>query len=164
MTEVSDPEPYRRLPLDVPGELSVARLRLIGAIVCAIAVVLLALGDPPLLAWVCVLGGAAASLGWTVMYARTRKKTKRADDHFVALAREGVTLAGERGAGESGAGERSVPWTRVETIEVDEERLVVRVAIEDEDDLVIEPQYGGLGAYDLAEALERARRASREAT
>ena len=72
------------------------------------------------------------------------------------LAREGLARAR--------AGERSVPWTRVETIEVDEERLVVRVAIEDEDDLVIEPQYGGLGAYDLAEALERARRASREAT
>lgn len=149
--------PYRRLPLDVHGELSVARLRLVAAVVCAVAVILLALADPPILAWMCVLGGAAASIAWLVMFARTRKRTEHADDHYVALAPEGVTLSGE-------GSRRSVPWARVEEIEVDEERLVVRVAIEGQDDLEIEPQYGGLGAYDLADALERARRASGEAS
>ena len=152
-----EPDPFRRLPLDVPSERAVARLRLVAALFTGLGVALLLVLRPPLFAWLCALGGAVAVLAWIVMFARARRKVARAEEHFVALGPEGVTLSGE-------GARREAPWARVYGIEVDEERLVVRVEIEDQDDLEIEPQYGGLGAYDLAEALERARRAASEAS
>lgn len=131
------------------SERSVARLRLVAAAVVGVGAVWLALLGPPPAGWLCVVGGLGASIMWLVMAFRARRRTADADRQRLVLGPDGLALV-------EGARERTVPWDAVDAVEIDEERLVVRVLVRGEEPVAIEPRYGGLGAYDLREAIRRA--------
>lgn len=169
-----DPLPSgERLTLDAPSR-ATDRLRGVAGLLAAgaVGVILLVggLGDPRLV--LCSGVGALFAIGWMARGARRRDPTA----WLLELSPERLRLQqGPRG--------RTVDWARVRAVEVDEERLAVRVVVDplpkdrpragpaasssppppaadggrddgDPRDLVIPPEYGGLGVYELAGRLE----------
>jgi hypothetical protein len=109
-----------RLPLDLRAERAIARLRVSAALMVALASGwLLALPYP--LPRLFALAGFGFALLWFVRAARMRRQIRGAADHYLELARDALRLR---------EGERSerVPWSEVESISVDEDRLLLRVA------------------------------------
>jgi hypothetical protein len=145
-----DTGPFRILPLDRSSERAVAALRLTAAVVVVGGAVWLALvaEDPKL--WVCSGAAFVASLAWLAMGLRARGRIRDAARHRLVLDPQALTLV-------EGPLERRVPWADVRQIEVDEERLVVRVSIAGGEPVIIEPRFGGLGVHDLEAAVRRAR-------
>lgn len=145
-----DTEPFRTLPLDRESERAVRALRLTAAVVVLGGAVWLALvaGDPKL--WVCSGAAFVASAVWLVMGLRAGRRIRDAERHRLDLDPHALRLL-------EGGVERRVPWGDVRHIEVDEERLVVRISIADGEPVVLEPRYGGLGVHDLEAAVRRAR-------
>ncbi len=133
-----------------------AALRIAAAIVATCAAIAIVLSRPPPFAWLCVAAALAVSVFWLVNGARARRRAADAAGHRIVLSNRALTLL-------EGSTERSVPWDRVEALEVDEEKLVVRIDVAAEPSVVIEPRYGQLGVYDLAEVLRRAWEAGRVA-
>lgn len=147
--------PFRSLSLDA-SERSTARLRLVAAAVVGLAAVWVAALKPPPAGWLCVAVGLLASLMWLAMGMRARRRLADPDRQRLELRADGLTLV-------EGGAQRYVAWHELESLGVDEERLVVRLRIRAQDDPIdIEPRYGGLGAYDLEEAIRRARDAATE--
>lgn len=143
--------PYRTLPLDRTTERSVAALRLVAAVVVAGAAIWLALLRPSGAAWICIGGAFVASLAWLGMAAAARRRVQRAEDHRLVIGEDGLTLV-------EGARVRRSAWEEIEAIEVDEDRLVVVVRLRGEEEpIVVEPRYGGLGVFDLDRAIRAAR-------
>jgi len=143
-------EPFRTLPLDRSSERAVAALRLTAAVVVLGGAIWLALvaADPKL--WVCSGAAFLASAAWLAMGLRARGRIRNAEQHRLVLRPQALHLV-------EGGRERRVLWADVREIEVDEERLVVRVSIADGEPLIIEPRFGGLGVHDLEAAVRRAR-------
>jgi hypothetical protein len=124
-------------------------LRLGAAIATAIAVSWYLAVEPAPGMWVCALLVVAviAAFAWVVMGLRSQKRVGE-PRCFLRLDREALVLAdGE---------ERAIAWDAVENVEIDLERLVVRVAVRDAPECVIEPRFGRLGVYDLEAAIKRA--------
>jgi hypothetical protein len=150
---VAQPEPAAqdvvRLPLDLRAERAIARLRASAALIVVLASGwLLALPYP--LPRLFALAGFGFALLWLVRAARTRRQIRGAADHYLELDREALRLR---------EGERSerVPWSEVDSIAVDEDRLLLRVARRGGPPLEIEPRYGRMGLYELFEAIRGAR-------
>lgn len=94
-----------------------------------------------------------AVLAWLAMALRARRRLATPERHRLVLAPEGLRLVeGER--------ERQIPWSDVESIEIEDERLVVQVRVRGAEPLLVEPRYGGLGAHALESALRQARGAA----
>ncbi len=144
---------FRTLPLDRQAERSAALLRLVAALVVALGAIWLVLLSPPVWVWACAALAIAASIMWIVMGLRARRRLVDAARHRLVLDEHALSLV-------EGDDERQIPWGAIESIALDEERLVVRVNVRDEERLDIEPRYGGLGAYDLEAAIRRALRAA----
>lgn len=142
-------EPFRTLPLDRGSEGAVAALRLTAAIAVLAGAVWLVLVAKDPAAWVCSGAALLASVAWLVMGLRARGRIRAAERHRLSLEPKALHLV-------EGSHERRVPWADVERIEVDEERLVVRVSIAEGEPLIIEPRFGGLGVHDLEAAVRRA--------
>lgn len=142
---------FRTLPLDRGAERSVATLRLVAAAAVAIGAIWLILLRPPAQVWLCVILALVASFAWIVMALGARRRLRRAEDHRLVLDAGGLALF-------EGENERRVAWDAVDSIETDEERLVVEVRIRDEAaPIVVEPRYGGLGLVELEEAIRKAK-------
>ncbi len=129
--------------LEKAGERDVGRLRLVAAVLSIVgAAWLLFLTS---MAWwsivVAVLVVVAARF-WVVRWARTEK------DPMPALVLGDSALS---------LGERTIPWTDIERIELDHDRMVVRV-VTNAEPLELDPPYGGLGLEELGRAVETARR------
>lgn len=103
-----------------------------------------------LLLHVLALAGVVFSAIWVALARRSVRQLASADDHYLDIADRGLTLR-------NGAQERSLAWSEVDAVEIDEDRLVVRVRVRGADSLLVEPQYGELGLRELAEAIERGR-------
>jgi hypothetical protein len=133
------------LRLDVRGERADARLRLAGAVVCGLGALAIASLGPTLVGWVVVVVAGLASAGWTTSYARARRRTSEPRRYTLTLTRDALTLH------EAGS-ETTLPWDTVRAVDVDEDRLVVRVHRASGDvPLVIEPRYEGVSVYALAD-------------
>ena len=144
-----DFDPPVRLPLDLPAERAIARLRVSAALLVSLASGWLLALPYPLPRAFAVAGFAFAVL-WLVRAVRMRRRIRGAADQYLELDRDALRLRdGER--------EELVPWSEVESIAVDEDRLLLRVARRAGKPLEIEPQYGGVGLYDLFEAVCGAR-------
>ncbi|MCA9582970.1 MAG: hypothetical protein KC416_14320, partial [Myxococcales bacterium] len=96
--------------------------------------------------WVVVVACLAAVLGWGLSVVRTRRRSHLASRYYLDLSAEGLALA-------EGEARHQIAWAEVEGIWVDEERIQVVIERKGEEPLRIEPRYGGLGAYGLAEYL-----------
>jgi len=138
-----------RYELDSNAETAVRTVRLIAAVLVAGGAAWIMLGGPGLLGWIIALLGAAAALGWAAAFFLSRRRTARSDQWFLELRGDRMVLA-------EGPRQHHVRWTDVEAVEVDEERLVVRMEIAHETPLIVEPRYRGVGVYDLCEAIDEA--------
>ncbi|MCS6797588.1 MAG: hypothetical protein NZ898_03495 [Myxococcota bacterium] len=103
------------------------------------------IGPPP---WPVALCAAGAIVGGVALLARALRR--HASTSWLEVDADGIVLArGER--------RERVRWAELRAIEVDEERLTVRLWLHGGGCLPLEPCYASLGAYDLARVLERAR-------
>jgi hypothetical protein len=142
-----------RLTLDARAERAVAGLRLAGAAAAlGAAAWMLALG-PGLLGGVLVGVSALAGAGWLAAAALGRRRARAPDAWSLEADEVGLRLR-------EGAEGTTVAWAEVTRVDVDEDRLVVRLYRAAEEPVTIEPRYAGLSVYALAGALEERRAAS----
>jgi hypothetical protein len=94
----------------------------------------------------------AVALYWTFAFAKALRRAKIRV--ALRLDEEGLHL-------EEGERRTDVPWGVVDAVEVDEDRLVVRVVRRGDDPLVVEPIWRGTSVYALADAVRAARDAAR---
>lgn len=137
----------RHLPKDRAADRGVGRLRLVAAVVSAIAVLwLLALTSFSWWALVVATVVAIAARFWIASWSRIEKSPSP----DLVLTSDGLELGAAR-----------IAWSSVERVELDQDRLLVRVVTKGEtndDPLEIEPPYDGLGLDDLGRVIEDARR------
>src|SRR5688500_14573786 len=122
--------------LDVRAERSVGTLRWIAAVVVLGATVWMVLLGPSPLCWLGIAGSWLVVIAWAFAGRAARRRAAAADRHYLALREGGLALA-------EGGPEIFVPWERVTGVDVDEEKLVVRVARDALPVLAIEPRYAG---------------------
>ncbi len=133
------------LRLDVRAERADASLRLAGAVVCGLGALTIAALEPTLVGWVVVLVASLASVGWAASYAGARRRTSVPIRYTLTLGADALALC------EAGRVE-TLRWEAVRAVDVDEDRLVVRVhRREGGAPLVLEPRYEGVSVYALAE-------------
>jgi hypothetical protein len=152
-TDASDATETRaqpvRLMLDTGSERAHARLRLAAAVISLIAGVwLFWVGDQW---WLRVTGLAsvAFALRWISAYRTTTARGHQALAHYLEISADGVTLA-------TGTNVQSVARNDVRAVELDDDRLLVVLRLNDGRELAIEPSYGGLGLRELGDTLQRA--------
>jgi hypothetical protein len=153
-------EPFGRLELDVGVDRSVAGLRTLGAVAVLPASALLALVRPDGPGLILASLGALFGVGWIFAARRSRRRVGEAARHALVLTRDGLTL-------EQGEGAVDLAWREVTEVDVDEERLQVRVHRRGGDPLRIEPHFRGptaegLGVYALQERVDAAWAAARD--
>jgi hypothetical protein len=129
----------RRYALDTEGERTALRLRGIAGLV-ALAASLWLLLLPHLLPRLLAVVGCAFGVVWL---ARWRRGVPRSGDGFLELRDDALVRRAE-------GREDVVPWRAMRDVQVDEDRLVVRVERLDAEPLLIEPRYG-LGLYALCD-------------
>jgi hypothetical protein len=145
-----DPGHGQRLLLNVREVRDRMRLRLIASLPAfAGGLWLLWIGDSLLLRSL-ALAGVVFSTIWVVMARRSVGQLLSAGNHYLDIGADGFTLL-------SGAQKRFVTWSEIDAVEIDEDRLAVRLRIRGADSLLVEPHYGELGLRELAETIERAR-------
>jgi len=135
-----------RLGLDVHAERSVARLRLVGAVVALSMGTVLAIGGAGSVGWTLIGLSWLIGLAWVGAYFVAKRKARRADAWFVeARARELVVALGHEPT--------RLRWSDVRGVDVDEDRLdvVVRHA---RGELRVPSVWQGVGPHALAERLE----------
>jgi hypothetical protein len=96
------------------------------------------------------LAGVTFATIWLVIARRTAIQLSNAPDHYLDIGAEALQVC-------AGAERRTLAWTDIEAVEIDEDRLVVSLRLSGGGRLVIEPQYGELDLPELAERLERSR-------
>lgn len=144
-------EPRRRFELDVAAERSTGNLRLVGAALVAACAVWIAASEPSALGWVAAVLTALAAAGWVAAWRHGRRRARRAEDWYLELGDEALLLA-------EGPERLQVPWTDVHEVQVDEDRLVVRLERRNDKPLEIQPRYEGAGLHELGEAVRLAHR------
>lgn len=138
-----------RLGLDVRAERSVARLRLVGAVVALSMATVLAIGGAGSVGWTLIGLSWLIGLAWVGAYFAAKRKARSADAWFVeARARELVVALGREPT--------RLRWRDVQGVDVDEDRLdvVVRHA---GGELRVPSVWQGVGPHALAERLQEAR-------
>jgi hypothetical protein len=123
-------------------------LRLIGASAVLLGAAWLSWVHPSPRAWASAVLASVVALYWIGASFRSRRQARTLG--MLHLRPDALVL-------ESDADIARVEWSRVRAIEVDEERLVVRVEREGEEPLIIEPLWRGVGVDELARAIDEAR-------
>ncbi|MFW5920421.1 MAG: hypothetical protein ACOCUS_01175 [Polyangiales bacterium] len=155
MTPAGGPEP-RRFELDVAAERSTGALRVVAALVVLLAAGWVAASDPGLVAGLVAALGALAALGWIAVGARSRRRMRARERWYLEVDRQGLRLA-------RGGAPLEVPWESVESVEVDEERLVLRLRRRGAEPVEIPPVWRGIGLHELGDVLESVRGSARSA-
>ena len=146
----------QRLVLDVREVRDRMRLRLLATLPAfAGGAWLLGTGDTLLLRAL-ALAGLVFAVIWVVSARRSLTQLARSEDHYLDIGPSGLTLR-------NGPDARSLSWSEIDAVEIDEDRLVVRLRLQGSGSLAVEPHYGSLGLRELAEAIERARHAHKDA-
>jgi hypothetical protein len=142
------------LTLDVRAERSVAWLRTLGAVAALAAAVWMASLGPGAVGAVLVCIAALAGMGWLLAAAAGRRRARNPGAWSLTLDDEALRLR-------EGAVTTEVPWTEVDLVEVDEDRLVVRVCRTTGETVWLEPRYPGLSVHGLADLVDTRARAAR---
>ena len=148
-----------RLMLDIAHEQTNARVRLSAAIVAAVAGAWLAWVDTSTWLRVAALLSLLFAVRFIASYRKVRRLAENSSANYLEITTERVTLTEGLGAGEKPE-QKSIPFERVTRIELDEDRIAVVLHAADEQ-LVVEPVYGGLALRELAETLHRYQQAKR---
>lgn len=147
--------------LDIEHEQTNARVRLSAAIVAAAAGAWLAWVETSTWLRVAALLSLLFAARFIASYRKVRRVATNRSAHYLEITTERVTLTEGLGAGEKPE-QKTIPFERVTRIELDEDRIAVVLNARDPDEqLVIEPVYGGLGLRELAETLHRYQQANR---
>ena len=147
------------LRLDIAHEETNARVRLSAAIVAAGAGAWLAWVTTSTWLRVTALLSLLFAARFIASYRKVRRLAANSSAHYLEITTERVTLTEGLGAGEKPE-EKTIPFEHVTRIELDEDRIAVVLHAANEQ-LVIEPVYGGLGLRELAETLHRYHQAKR---
>jgi len=134
----------RRFELDVDNERATARLRLVAALFVFVGAGLVVVTMTHWFRWVLLVLALAATVGWTVSVARSRRKIREPEGSRLAFDEAGIHLP---------KASEPIPWSTIKSIHVDEEHLTVLIELRYGDPVKVEPQYRGLSVYDLADAL-----------
>lgn len=149
--------------LDIEHEQANARVRLSAAIVAAAAGAWLAWVETSTWLRVAALLSLLFAARFIASYRKVRRVAANRSAHYLEITTERVTLTEGLGAGEKPE-QKTIPFERVTRIELDEDRIAVVLHAQDTDEqLVIEPVYGGLGLRELGETLHRYQQAMRSA-
>ena len=144
----------QRLVLDVREVRDRMRLRLLATLPAfAGGGWLLWTGDTLLLRVLAVAGLVFAAF-WLRSSRRSLAQLAHSADHYLDIGPDGLTLR-------AGPDLRSVAWSEIDVVEIDEDRLVVQLRLRSSGSLAVEPHYGALGLRELAETIERARAGAR---
>lgn len=143
-------ETTTRLLATAGDERPVAYLRLGAALVTTLGSVWLLVVLPH--RWWLALIGLAASAFW-VRRAFAVLRLPRSARTELDLGEVALTI---RLPSRDGVSERIVPWAHVRSVEVDEDFLVVRVAVSEGEPLVLEPVFPGVSVYALRDAVHTA--------
>lgn len=143
--------PYRTFEHDVANEASTTALRTVAVVVTLGAIVALAFTLPNWVGLFFAVLGVAAAAGWTAMIARARRRVAGAVT--LRLTPDGLHYL-------DGVSTLDLPWSEIDAVDVDEDRLDVRIARRGAAPLRIEPMFRGASVYQLADAIRDAWRAS----
>jgi hypothetical protein len=138
-----------RLGLDVRAERSVARLRLVGAVVALSMGTVLAIGGAGSVGWTLIGLSWLIGLAWVGAYFAAKRKARRADAWFVEARSNELVVA-------LGREPTRLRWSDVRGVDVDEDRLDV-VVRHTNGELRIPSVWQGVGPHALAERLADAR-------
>lgn len=138
-----------RLGLDVRAERSVARLRLVGAVVALSMGTVLAIGGAGSVGWTLIVLSWLIGLAWVGAYFAAKRKARRADAWFVEARTDELAVA-------LGREPTRLRWSDVRGVDVDEDRLDV-VVRHTSGELRVPSVWQGVGPHALAERLEGAR-------
>lgn len=142
--------PFVTFEEDLGAGRAVAALRLGGAVVLIGGAIGLVASTPtPRAAAMAIIAGLVA-LWWIVSFVRA---SRRRDAHVLRLTRDGIEL-------ETKATIARVSWANVVAVDLDEDRLVVRVARQADEPLIVEPIGRSQSIYALADAIRAAREAA----
>jgi hypothetical protein len=141
-----------RFELDTRAARETSALRALAAIVVLIGAIWL-FTLPFAVPRVFALAGLVFAVFWLRGAAKRRARLPAL--HYLELGREALVL-------HDGDSEQIAPWAEVESVAVDEDRLVVIVARRGRPALAIEPQYRGVTLHALAERIQQALAAARE--
>lgn len=156
MTDTSLPAPAPdaghglRLMLDVREVRDRMLLRLLAALPALLGGLWLLWIANSLLLRILAVSGVVFSVFWVALARKSIRQLAIAGDHYLDIGDRGLTLR-------SGTQSRCLTWSEVDAVEIDEDRLAVRVRVRDADSLLVEPHYGELGLRELAETIERGR-------
>jgi hypothetical protein len=145
----SEPRNVTRYELDVRAEREGALLRAGAALVVTVAgawLMVLPYSVPRLFA----LAGFAFAGLWLARAARMRRRIRNSAEHYLELGPDALRM---RDGGELHA----VAWPEIETIWVDEDRLVLNIVRRNGAVLEIEPRYRGVALYGLCDAVRAAK-------
>lgn len=140
-----------RLLLDVREVRERMRLRLIAALPAFAGGVWLLWTSEGVLLAALALAGVVFATAWVLLARRGVAQLGGSEEHYLDIGESSLTIR-------AGANLRSLPWSEIRAVEIDEDRLVVQLRLRHEGSVAIEPQYGALGLRELAETLEKARK------
>ncbi len=146
--------PYRVLPLEVQAVRDASYLRLGGAIVCVVMAAWLAMIQPSWRIGIFAALGVIVAAFWVRSFLMSRRRLNDGQTRQLALE------PGQLQLHDGGDEPLTIAWEAVRGVDVDEDRLEVRVH-HPGGPLYIEPVYGGLGVYELEELVRAAFEASR---
>ena len=140
-----------RLKKDVGGERSVGRLRLVAAVASGVAALwLLVLTD---FGWPAIVVAGTVVLAarfWVRSWAQIERAAAGVPTPDIVLDDEALHV-----------GPRTLSWAGITRVELDHDRLLVRVVPSEGEPLELEPPYEGLGLDALGRVIDDARRAAR---
>ena len=136
---------------------TLARVRTVSALLAFAGAVTMLFGRLPVPVFLLALLGLSVSLLWLRQAQKARRAAGRAHREALQVHQDGLFLdEAERTAW--------VPWSAVEDIVVDEERLDVVVIRRGTPALRIEPRFPGVELYELVRTLNNARLAATGST
>lgn len=143
--------PTQRLFLDVREVRDRTRLRLFATLPALAGGVWLCWISDSWLLRAFALAGVTFGALWLLSARRSAAQLQTASEHYLDIGQEALQVC-------SGPEHRTLPWSEIEAVEIDGDRLVTVLRLRGGETLAIEPQYGQLALEALAECLERARR------
>lgn len=144
-------DPTERLFLDAREVRDRTRLRLIATLPAMAGGVWLCWISDSWFLRAFALAGVTFGALWLLSARRGAAQLQTASEHYLDIGQEALQVC-------SGPGHRTLPWSEILAVEIDEDRLVTVLRLRGGDTLAIEPQYGQLALEALAERLERARK------
>jgi hypothetical protein len=152
MAGTGDGETLLRFELDARADRETRVLRAAAGVVVLIAGVWL-FTLPFLVPRAFALAGFVFAVFWLRNAAKQR--ARGAARHYLELGRDALVLC-------DGGAEQIAPWSAVESVAIDEDRLVVIVERRNAPVLAIEPHYRGVSLNGLAEHIQQALMAARQ--